>query len=34
MGGKGGLALLKGKLWGASTVALSFLDWPLRKCVC
>lgn len=31
IGGKSGLAKIKGQLWGASTVGLSFLDWPLRK---
>lgn len=31
IGGKGGLAKLKGQLWGLDTVVLSFLDWPLRK---
>jgi hypothetical protein len=33
LGGRGGLAKLKGDLWGLSTVLLSFLDWPLRRWV-
>lgn len=31
VGGKGGLAKIKGDLWNLDTVFLSFLDWPLRK---
>lgn len=31
IGGKGGLAKVKGQIWGLNTVVLSFLDWPLRK---
>jgi hypothetical protein len=32
LGGKG-IKKVKGDLWGASTVVLSFLDWPLRRWV-
>jgi hypothetical protein len=32
LGGKGGIKKVKGDIWGASTVVLSFLDWPLRRC--
>jgi len=31
VGGKSAGAQLKAKLWGGATVALSFLDWPLRR---
>jgi hypothetical protein len=31
IGGKSAVAQLKAKLWGGGTVALSFLDWPLRR---
>jgi hypothetical protein len=33
LGGKGGIKKVKGDMWGMSTVVLSFLDWPLRRCV-
>ena len=31
VGGKSAGAQLKAKLWGGATVALSFLDWPMRR---
>jgi len=31
IGGKSAAAQMKAKAWGAGTVALSFLDWPLRR---
>jgi hypothetical protein len=31
VGGKSAGAQLKAKLWGGCTVALSFLDWPMRR---
>jgi hypothetical protein len=31
IGGGSAAAQAKAKLWGAGTVALSFLDWPLRR---
>jgi hypothetical protein len=33
LGGKGGMAKIKGDIWGMNTVFLSFLDWPLRRYV-
>jgi hypothetical protein len=33
LGGKGGIKKVKGDIWGLSTVVLSFMDWPLRRCV-